>query len=104
MTAITHRDIDERLLGMVRLCVEKIDADPHTMTMVRANIDRIADPRIKAEWRGLSSLPWAALRERLLSQSPDGDQLRQNAPLGGVLTKAERLAFFRPLSDVTAPR
>ena len=95
-TLRTHQEIDARLLAMVRACVEKIDANPGLLARLRANADRIADSRIRSEWLHLTRLPWEDLRRSILSQSPEGDQLRQNAPLGGVLTNAERFQFFRP--------
>jgi hypothetical protein len=92
----THADIDRRILGMIRLCVEKIEADRRLLARVWDNAERIADPRIRNEWRKLQSLPWAELKAKLLAETPDGDQLRQNAPFGGLLTNRERLRFFRP--------
>lgn len=100
---LTHQEIDARLLAMVRVCIEKIDANPSLLARLRANVDRIADARIHSEWLNLSKLPWADLRNALLAQSPEGDQLRQNAPLGGVLTNAERFQFFRPRVPRSAP-
>jgi hypothetical protein len=92
---ITHQQIDARLLGMVRRCVEKIDADRMLLAQVAANVGRIADPRIRSDWLRLLELPWPELRERLLAATEAGSQLRQNAPLGGLLTNAERLKFFQ---------
>lgn len=39
-------------------------------------------------------MPWPALRELLLDRSPDGNQLRQNAPLAGILNESERWSYF----------
>jgi hypothetical protein len=97
---ITHRDIDRRLLGMVRLCVDKIGSDPALLDRVRANAGRIADPRIRASWSDLLRMPWPQLKSRLLEENERGDQLRQDAPLGGLLSNAERYRFFRTRSGV----
>jgi hypothetical protein len=92
----THADIDNRILGMVRLCVEKIEQDNRLLAHVWQNAERIADPRIRAEWMAFRKIPWGDLRTKLLASGPDGDQLRQNAPLGGILSNRERIIFFRP--------
>lgn len=92
---ITHAQIDRRLLRMVSLCVAKIDARPPLLLQVVQNANRIADPRIRAQWRDLLELPWPALRDRLLADDEPGAQLRQNAPLGGLLSNAERFAVFQ---------
>jgi hypothetical protein len=93
---LTHADIDRRILGMIRLCVEKIEADPRLLARVWDNAERITDPRIRHEWRKFQALPWTELKAKLLAETPDGDQLRQNAPFGGLLSNRERLRFFRP--------
>lgn len=93
---ITHADIDNRILRMVRLCVEKIEQDNRLLAQVWRNVDRIADPRIREEWRSFRDLPWGDLRTKLLEHGPEGDQLRQNAPLGGILSNRERIGFFQP--------
>ncbi len=92
---LTHLQIDKRLLGMVRLCVEKIDAEPHLLERVSANIARIADPRIREQWTGCLATPWPQLRAALLDESEAGDQFRQNVPFGGLLSNRERYVFFK---------
>ena len=93
---LTHAAIDRRILGMVLLCVEKIEADERLLTRVWENAERIADPRIREEWLRFRTMPWVELKAKLLEDGPDGDQLRQNAPLGGLLSNRERIRFFRP--------
>ena len=93
--SVTHATIDERLLRLVARCVVKIDADGRLLERVRAAVQRQPDARIRAEWEVLLAQSWPALRERLLEQSERGESLRQNAPLGGVLTPAERMVIFR---------
>jgi hypothetical protein len=96
---LTHADIDRRILGMVRLCVEKIEADKRLLTRVWENAGRIADPRIRKEWMGFRTVPWAEFKAKLLADGPEGDQFRQNAPFGGLLSNRERMRFFRPDSE-----
>jgi hypothetical protein len=93
---LTHADIDNRIFRMVRLCVQKIDQDNRLLAHVWQNADRIADPRIREEWKSFRNIPWGDLRAKLLAPGPDGDQLRQNAPLGGILSNRERIGFFQP--------
>lgn len=92
----THADIDARILGMLEACAYKIDRDPTLLTTVRENVSRLADGRIKSEWTALLTLSWAELRPLLLERSQQGDQLRQNAPFGGILSEDERMNFFPP--------
>ncbi len=91
---LTHEEIDDRLHRMVALCVAKIDRDMQLLGKVEANVRRVSDPRLRAEWESLLNLPWAQLREKLLAAGEAGNQLRQNAPLGGLLSNAERSRFF----------
>lgn len=91
---LTHQEIDRRLLGMVRLCVEKIDAEPALLAKVNANATRITDPFLRAAWLRFLALPWEQQKARLLAPGEAGDQLRQNAPFGGLLSNAERFRFF----------
>ena len=79
---------------MMELCAAKIDANPELLQIVRENATRIPDPRIKSEWERHLETPWPELRAKLLAKTEVGDQLRQNAPLGGILSNAERLQFF----------
>ena len=95
MKPITHREIDRRIHAMVVLCVDKIDADAALLKKVLDNATRIADPRIRNEWLRLLTLPWVQVREELLARTAAADQLRQNAPLGGLLSNAERFQFFK---------
>lgn len=92
---ISHQQIDSRLLGMVRLCVEKLDTNPSLRNKVWANASHIADPRLRRQWETLRATPWSELRNRLLAETDEGDQIRQNVPFGGLLSNAERLQFFQ---------
>lgn len=90
----TDHDIDRRILRMVQLCVSKIDANPDLLNVLRDNVSRIANPRIRAEWETLLKMPWHDLKARLLAETEAGNALRQNASLGGIMTEPERLQFF----------
>ena len=90
----THAEIDARIYRMLDACALKIDRDPALLAKVRENVSRIADERIKKDWAPLVALPWLELRQLLLERSQNGDQLRQNAPFGGILTKDERMSLF----------
>ena len=92
---LTHRKIDERLLAMVSLCVDKIDSNPALLSRVSENVIRIPNPRIRAQWDQLLRLPWPELKQQLLAATEAGDQLRQNTPFGGLLSNRERFQFFQ---------
>ena len=91
----THRQIDERIYRLVSACVEKIERTPTLLDRAHDAVRRQPDPRIKAEWQALLAMDWADLKGRLLEASERGDQLRQNAPFGGILSNAERMTAFR---------
>jgi len=93
----THEDIDARIYKIIAACAFKIDRDASLLALARSNASRIADARIRAQWLTLLEKPWPALRETLLDRSSSGDQLRQNAPFGGILSETERMSYF-PLS------
>lgn len=92
---LTHRDIDRRLLALVILCVRKIDADPSLWTgRVAAAVRRLPNARLRGQWEELLGREWSEVRGHLLEEGDAGDALRQSAPLGGLLTNAERRACF----------
>lgn len=92
---LTHHEIDLRLLGMVRLCVDKIDANPQLLERVMTNAARVPDPRLRDRWLQFLDTPWPEFRKKLLAQTEAGNQLRQDAPFGGLLSNAERIQFYR---------
>ena len=92
----SHAEIDARLLRMVAACVVKIDRDRNLLTRVAANVARQPNTRVRNRWQTLLKNPWPKLREKLLDESEAGAELRQDVPFSGLLTNAERLAFFRP--------
>lgn len=93
-----HEIIDARLYELVAASIRKIDADPSLGRHLRANVGRWPNERLRAQWSELLDLPWAGLKSRLLARSEGGAALRQDAPLAGVLSPAERLAIMRKYS------
>lgn len=91
---VTHADIDRRLLRLVTACVAKLDRDPALLLRVTRSAARIPNPQLRAEWAELLGRPWSEVRGRLLEDTESGAQLRQSAPLGGLLTNAERHRIF----------
>jgi len=90
-----HQVIDARLLRLVTAAVHKIDAKPDLRRRMMENVARWTDIRLRTEWRKLLRQPWPKLRQQLLSESEAGAALRQNAPLGGILTPEERRRIMR---------
>jgi hypothetical protein len=91
----THQQIDERIHRLVSVCVEKIDRDPALLDLAFDSVRRQPDPRVRAEWQVLLELDWSDLKSRLLEKSERGNQLRQSAPFGGILSNEERTVAFR---------
>jgi len=91
----SHQAIDARLLLLVQACIHTIDNDPGLVATMRDSVARWSNLPVQAEWRELLKLPWAELRERLLAETETGAALRQNAPLGGILSAAERHDIFQ---------
>lgn len=48
------------------------------------------DPRHAGAWREVFALPMKGLREAITADDGAGRDLRQNSPLAGLLTEAER--------------
>ncbi|MBM3797797.1 MAG: hypothetical protein FJW31_27945 [Acidobacteria bacterium] len=94
-----HKHIDARILRLVEAAVHEIDASPALFERMRGNVSRWSDPVKKRRWERLLDGPWARLREQLLSESETGAALRQDAPLGGILSPAERNRIMRQSAD-----
>jgi hypothetical protein len=91
----THADIDRRIRRLVEACIVKIDQDPSLIQLVRLQVARWTNPRLRAEWDGFLSLSWPELRAKLLQDAEEGNRIRQSAPLGGLLTNQERMDLLR---------
>ncbi|MFZ0090031.1 MAG: hypothetical protein WAL63_11015 [Solirubrobacteraceae bacterium] len=53
------------------------------------------DPRYADRWESLLTRPLPELRRALVDESQDGDDLRQNSPLAGLLSEPERHRILR---------
>ncbi len=99
MTPCYHQTIDARLLALTEASVRKIEADPALVQRLAENVARWPDARRQAEWRRRLQQPWPELRTQLLAASERGAALRQDAPLGGILSSAERARIMREFDD-----
>jgi hypothetical protein len=48
------------------------------------------DPRYAKNWEQVFALPMDKIRKAIAADDEDGRQLRQNSPLGGLLSEPER--------------
>jgi hypothetical protein len=99
MPVCYHQRIDARILRLVEAAVHEIDANPALLERMRGNLSRWSDPAKKRRWEQLLDSPWASLREQLLADTETGAALRQDAPLGGILSPAERNRIMRQSTD-----
>lgn len=93
-----HAIIDARLYELIDTSVRKIEAVPSLRARMRENVSRWPDKRLRLKWNLVLDLPWEQLKSRLLERGDAGSALRQEAPLAGILTSAERLAIMRKYS------
>ncbi|MBI5766365.1 MAG: hypothetical protein HZA93_01115 [Verrucomicrobia bacterium] len=103
MTPCYHQTIDARLLRLVEASVRKIDANPALTGRLAENVTRWPNPRLRAQWQRRLEQPWADLRAQLLAETEQGTALRQDAPLGGILSPAERARIMREFSHDARP-
>lgn len=99
MPVCYHKHIDARILRLVEAAVHEIDANPALFERMRDNVGRWSDPTKKRRWEKLLDGPWAMLREQLLADTETSAALRQDAPLGGILSGAERNRIMRQFAD-----
>jgi hypothetical protein len=97
MPVCYHQRIDARILRLVEAAVHEIDANPALFERMRDNVSRWSDPTKKRRWEKLLDGPWVKLREQLLAETESGAALRQDAPLGGILSGAERNRNHAPI-------
>ncbi len=98
-----HQTIDARLRRLVEVSVQKIDADPALVAQLAQNVARWPNPRLQAQWQRRLRQPWPALRAELLAETEQGAALRQDAPLGGILSGAERTRIMREFAHDARP-
>lgn len=97
----THQQIDERSLALHRLVAETLRREPARFERARTTLARfrkVADvrsqPYLKV-WEGLFEEGLEKTLAMATEDSERGAALRQTSPFAGVLTPAERAAFFR---------
>ena len=85
---------------MVRIVVQRIDADPALRGIARENLERWrrhaggARARAHQEWEAILERPWSEIRTILLDESEDGQRLRSPHPFKGIVTDKERRAVI----------
>jgi len=92
---ITHALIDDRILALVSLCLEKLLNDPSLLALAKTSVSRWPEGRVKQEWLKLLNLPVPELKSVLLTDSEEAKRLRQSAPFGGMLQTAERMEILK---------
>jgi hypothetical protein len=88
--ALSHQDVDRRILRLVEACVAKIDEDAKLLDEARRQAHRYTNHHVRKEWEAMLQLPWDRLRAVLLEKSEEGNRLRQSVPFGGFLSNEER--------------
>ena len=99
-TGIGHPHIDARSLGMAKIIVERIDADPTLIEVAHRYLENEQRRRgrlsqASREWKEILTRPWAEVREILLEESGEGQRLRSSKPFAGIVTEGERLEIIR---------
>lgn len=94
-----HPNLKFDLLGAQIAACHEIDANPALFERMRGNVSRWSDAAKKRRCEQLLDGPWPNLREQLLADTETGAALRQDAPLGGILSGAERNRIMRQFAD-----
>ena len=92
-----HQRHDQISLEFGRRIASGLDVHPEWLDLARENLDRWSlrnhdSPgllRCYAEWRAILDRPIEEIKEILLTQTDEGQRLRQNTPFVGVLTPQE---------------
>ena len=85
---------------MVRIVVQRIDADPALRSIARENLGRWRRhaggtlTRTHQEWEAILDRPWSETRTILLDESEEGQRLRSSHPFKGIVTDKERRAVI----------
>jgi DNA mismatch endonuclease Vsr len=103
VTPCYHQTIDARLRRLVEVSIQKIDANPALVARLAQNVARWPNPRLQAQWQQRLRQPWPELRAELLAETEHGAALRQDAPLGGILSEAERTRIMREFAHDARP-
>lgn len=95
--AVNHSGIDEVSLSLARRVSERLRAQPELLEIARTNLRRwqqrnVDSPsllRCYAEWEAILQRPLEQVLGLLLSETEEGQRLRQNSPFAGVLSPTE---------------
>lgn len=98
--AALTRDQQRSLLLHAVVAKELRDRGPEVLKIAQRNIDRMRSvnphaARLLDEWELILQAPIDRIVSRMLDPSDHGRDLRQVSPFGGVLTPAQRTAFYR---------
>ncbi len=96
MSKTYHQVIDKRLLCLVKASIRKIDEDSALHRRLSENVQRWSQGKLREQWQERLAEPWPRLRAELLAENEAGAALRQDAPLGGILTATERAILMQP--------
>ena len=91
----THKDVDRRMLRLVKACIVRIERDPKLLDRARIQAGRYSNTPLRLEWQRLLSLPWPKLRTILEEESNQGDRIRQSVPFGGFLSNEKRMRILK---------
>jgi hypothetical protein len=94
---VKHCGIDRVSLALARRVAERLRARPDLLEIARTNLSRWqqrnADSpsllRCYAEWEVILTRPLEEIRALLVSETEEGQRLRQNSAFAGVLSPAE---------------
>ena len=98
-----HLAIDARLLQLTEAVIRKIETDPSLALRLAENVERWPNLQLQAQWRRRLQLPWSELRQQLLANTENGAALRPDAPLGGILSPAERSRIMQTFNHDAGP-
>jgi hypothetical protein len=94
---VNHSGTDEVSLSLARRVAERLRARPELLEIARTNLrrwqQRNADSpsllRCYAEWEAILEQPLEEVLALLVSETEEGQRLRQSSPFAGVLSPKE---------------
>jgi hypothetical protein len=95
VSTFTHKDVDRRMLRLVKACIVRIERDPKLLDRAKIQAGRYSNAPLRLEWQRLLSLPWPELRAILEEESDEGDRIRQSVPFGGFLSNEKRMSILK---------
>jgi hypothetical protein len=96
-SGVGHEYQDQVSFELARRVAVGLPEHPEWLELARANLNRWSQLnsnspsllRCYAEWRDLLALPLVEIQGILLSETGEGQRLRQNSPFAGVLSARE---------------